>query len=56
MNDMWPAWSAHPLDEPCPPGCPSREAEISDFFRSGYGREPTVDEFLQLAADWDGAL
>jgi hypothetical protein len=46
---FWPLWAAHPLDEPCPPGCSSRLAEIADFYREGWGREATAAEI----ANWD---
>jgi hypothetical protein len=27
---FWPLWAAHPIDEACPPGCPSTAAEMAD--------------------------
>lgn len=33
---FWPLWAAHPLDERCPPGCPSRPRE---WVESGGGIE-----------------
>lgn len=47
---FWPLWAAHPVDEPCPPGCPSKLAEISDYYQSGWGREATAEEIGRWVA------
>jgi hypothetical protein len=32
---FWPLWAAHPLDEACPPNCPSRDREAAEGFYVG---------------------
>jgi hypothetical protein len=50
---FWPLWAEHPLDEPCPPGCPSRDAEIASHINgwlgeSGHNSVVTADDVAHV--------
>jgi hypothetical protein len=47
--ENWPLWAAHPLDEPCPPSCPSRDAEIASYVNGWLGE--TGHNSVVTAAD-----